>query len=213
LAFFRFSRDKRGYEHFSLVQPTTNRRGKVRQRVLYWFRTPPNVRVGREPFDEAVRRQLEAQNPDVTFDWPQILEAPIPSADADKWRDRRRVERAARHAAAVEDEPAETIAGDVKRDAEDPALQPTASLEPRGALTAEPGSADGVAAASSPLAPGAADASRKRRRRRRGRRGEPQAQPGQPTELRAPDGPRDPIEPGDSGEPADPSESGEPEGD
>jgi len=69
LAFFRFSRDKRGYEHFSLVQPTTNRRGKVRQRVLYWFRTPPNVKVGREPFDEAVRRQLEAQNPGDVLSW------------------------------------------------------------------------------------------------------------------------------------------------
>ena len=69
MAFFRFTRDKRGYEHFSLVEPTTNRRGKVRQRVLYWFRSPPGVKVGREPFDEGVRRALEAQNPDVTFDW------------------------------------------------------------------------------------------------------------------------------------------------
>src|SRR6476469_9125697 len=128
MAFFRFSRDKRGYENFYLVQPTTSRRGKVRTRVLYWFRTPPNVRVGREPFDEAVRRQLEAQNPDVTFDWPRILEAPIPSADADKWRERRRVERAARHAAVVDDEEAETIASGVKPDAEEPVPQPAPIL-------------------------------------------------------------------------------------
>ena len=160
MAFFRFSRDKRGYEHFCLVQSTTNRRGKVRQRVLYWFRTPPNVRVGRQPFDEAVRRQLEAQNPDVTFDWPRILETPIPSADADKWRERRRVERAERHAVAVEDEPAEEVAADVKGDAEEPVPQPAASLETCDALIAEPSSTEGVNI----------DPSRKRRRRRRGRR-------------------------------------------
>jgi len=213
LAFFRFSRDRRGYEHFSLVQPTTNRRGKVRQRVLYWFRTPPNVRVGREPFDEAVRRELEAQNPDVTFDWPRILDAPIPSADADNWRERRRVERAARHAAAVEDQFAEAVAGDLKGEAEDPAPQPAVSPEARGVLTGEPGSTEGVATASGPLAPGAADASRRRRRRRRGRRGGPQAQPAQSTDPGAPDGPRDPNVPGDTGEPDDLGESGESAGD
>ena len=65
MAFLKFSRDRRGVENFYLVQPTTNRRGKVRPRVLYWFRSPPDVKVGREPFDPAVRRALEAQNPDV----------------------------------------------------------------------------------------------------------------------------------------------------
>ena len=109
MAFFRFNRDKRGYENYYLVEATTNRRGKVRQRVLYWFRSPPDVRVGREPFDEGVRRALETQYPDVAFDWRSILAAPIPSADADKWRERRRAERAAKHAVAAEpdEEPAE----------------------------------------------------------------------------------------------------------
>jgi hypothetical protein len=94
MAFFRFNRDPRGYEHFYLVEPVTNRRGKTRPRVLYWYRTPPNVRVGRAPFDEEVRRALEAQNPNVTFDWKKIAEAPIPSADVEKWRERRRLEKA-----------------------------------------------------------------------------------------------------------------------
>jgi len=114
LAFLRFSRDKRGVENFYLVQPTANRRGNVRPRVLYWFRSPPDVKLGREPFDPEVRRALEAQNPDVTFDWRAIVETPIPSADADKWRERRRADRAAKHAAA-EDESAE--AGDGEADA------------------------------------------------------------------------------------------------
>lgn len=94
MAFLRFNRDKRGYEHFYLVEPVTNRRGKTRARVLYWFRTPPNVRVGRAPFDEAAQRELEAQNPGVTFDWRRIIETPIPSAETDRWRERRRAERA-----------------------------------------------------------------------------------------------------------------------
>jgi hypothetical protein len=96
VAFFRFSRDKRGYEHFYLVEPVTNRKGKSRPRVLYWYRTPPNVKVGRPPFDDEMRRAIEAQYPDVTFEWNKIVEAPIPSADAEKWRERRRAERAER---------------------------------------------------------------------------------------------------------------------
>src|SRR5262245_32696644 len=100
MPFLRFTRDKRGYEYFYLVQPM-QRRGKSTARVLYWYRTPPNVRVGREPFDLAVRRDLEAQNPGVSFDWRKILDTPIPSADAEKWRERRRVERAERSARAA----------------------------------------------------------------------------------------------------------------
>jgi hypothetical protein len=81
---------------------------------LYWYRTPPDVKVGREPFDAAVRAALEAQNPNVKFDWRQILETPIPSADAEKWRERRRAERserAARQAAEQEDEVMAEAAG------------------------------------------------------------------------------------------------------
>jgi hypothetical protein len=155
MAFFRFSRDKRGYEHFYLVEPTTNRRGKVRQRVLYWFRSPPDVRVGREPFDEGVRRALEAQNPGVTFDWPSIVEAPIPSADADKWRERRRLERVAKQA----------IAADAD---EEPALEAVADGIRNAPL--EPAPADVLAAGPAPFAASPGDAARRKRRRRRGRR-------------------------------------------
>ena len=94
MAFLRFTRDKRGYEQFSLVEASTNRRGKTRSRLLYWYRTPPNVRVGREPFDESVRRALEAQYPGVQFDWRKIVETPIPSAETERWRERRRAEKA-----------------------------------------------------------------------------------------------------------------------
>ena len=92
MAYLKFSRDKRGYEHFCLVQPPN--RGKGRPRVLYWFRTPPGIRVGRSPFDPDVRRALEAQNPDVAFDWKAITHTPIPPpVEAEQWRERRRLER------------------------------------------------------------------------------------------------------------------------
>ena len=99
MPFLRFSRDKRGYENTYLVH-TQNRRGKPpRTRVLYWYRTPPGVKVGRPPFDEETRHNLEAQNPDVSFDWPTIVATPFPPpAENEQWRERRRAERAARQA-------------------------------------------------------------------------------------------------------------------
>jgi len=95
VAFLRFSRDKRGYELFSLVQ-AEQRGGQSRPRVLYAFRTPPNIKVGRDPFDAETRKALEQANPGVGFDWRQIVETPIPSADAEMWRERRRAMKVAK---------------------------------------------------------------------------------------------------------------------
>jgi len=53
----------------------TGGRGRGK-RLLYWFRTPPAVRVGRAPIDETAIRLLEQHNPDVQFDWTRILKAP-----------------------------------------------------------------------------------------------------------------------------------------
>jgi hypothetical protein len=185
MAFLRFNRDKRGYEHFYLVEAATNRRGKTKTRVLYWFRTPPGVRVGREPFDESVRRALEAQNPGVTFDWRSILEAPIPSADTEKWRDRRRAERAAKQAIAALD--AEVSLED---DAIEAGPAADAADGSNGDLPADDApsveiSADTALAISNQLPEPAVDLARKRRRRRRGRR------PGADAPSDAPSEPRD----------------------
>jgi hypothetical protein len=98
--YLKFSRDKRGYEHFSIIEPGTARRGRPpRPRLLFWFRTPPQVKVGRLPFTDDVRRAIEAQNPGLRFDWPQLLATPIPPPDAEHWRERRRIEKAAKQAA------------------------------------------------------------------------------------------------------------------
>lgn len=72
------------------------RRGKPVSRVLYFFRTPPSVKVGRQPFTDDVRRALERQYPDITFEWEKLLDIAIPPPDAERWRERRRAERAAR---------------------------------------------------------------------------------------------------------------------
>lgn len=93
----RFSRDKRGYEYIYLVHSSARRGKPARSRVLYWYRTPPGVRIGREPFDHDVRQALERQYPGITFDWERIVSTPMPPPDmTEVWRERRRAERAAK---------------------------------------------------------------------------------------------------------------------
>lgn len=148
MAVVRFSRDKRGYEHLYLID-TSREHG--RSRVLYWFRTPPGVKVGRSPFDSDTQRALERQFPDVTFDWAEITAAkPPPVPPVEHWREKRRLERAwkqARAAAVAEPEEPE-FSGPPEND------------EVRDSATADP--------AAETTAPG-----RRRRRRRRGNRPTP----------------------------------------
>jgi hypothetical protein len=194
MAFLRFNRDKRGYEHFYLVEATTNRRGKTRARVLYWFRTPPNVKVGREPFDPDLRRALEAQNPGVSFDWKKIAETPIPSADAERWRERRRLERAERTARRGASEPED--GGDLTVDAAEQqadSLEPTEESLVLSAASMEPA----IPALDAAIGSSTDRAVRRHRRRRHGRRDAPR----EPNAPRAPGEPREPPEPGDHHEP------------
>ena len=62
------------------MQPSRGK-GKGRSRILYWFRTPPGVRVGRPALDEEAIRLIEANNPDLQFDWTRILKGQ-PDADS-----------------------------------------------------------------------------------------------------------------------------------
>jgi hypothetical protein len=207
--------------------------------VLYWFRTPPNVRVGREPFDPDLRRALEIQNPGVSFDWKKIVETPIPSADAERWRERRRLERAERtsrisRTSVPGGEPPDD--GDLTVDAAEQqadSLEPTeeslvltaASIEPAtDAPVAEPhAKAEGHPHAIQTRAGGAigdstARALRRHRRRRHGRRAGPRElgsretgspELGAPREPSEPSEPREPIEPGEPRESREPREPGE----
>ena len=174
----RFSRDKRGYEYVYLVHTPTRRGKPGRTRVLYWYRTPPGVRIGRKPFDEEVQRAVEQQNPGVAFDWPAIIKAEMPPPDMTEfWRERRRMEKAARQErrAAEADEPGDEVDPDVvehlepvvpvasvatvnPEDAVEVLLE-ASNVEPTSELSADAGDA-------APTSP----AQQQRRRRRGGRR-------------------------------------------
>jgi hypothetical protein len=162
--FVRFSRDKRGYENLYLVEPVT-RRGKSRNRILYWYRTPPGVKIGRLPFDDLVKQTLEAQYPNVSFDWQKLIDTPIPppAPDVERWRERRRAEKAAKLASATEAATESTA----RASEEEPEIdEPAASIiEVAGVATSSP----------APDAGSPSGAQRKRRRRRGGHRGRPDA--------------------------------------
>jgi hypothetical protein len=178
--FLKFSRDKRGYENYYLFD------GKGRPRLLFWFRTAPNLKLGRAPFSEDVRRMVELQNPDVQFDWPRIMSTPIPSADVEYWRERRRSEkaakRAAREAEAAEAAEAAVSAADVKAEVEAEVEEET-KADPIAVAEEETGTredleavVEAVSEAETPSTASEGQATqpqghRRRRRRRRGRRG------------------------------------------
>jgi hypothetical protein len=46
---------------------------KQRSRILYVFRTPGGVRVGREALEADVLKQIEAHHPDIEFDWNAVF--------------------------------------------------------------------------------------------------------------------------------------------
>jgi hypothetical protein len=69
--FLRVIRDRRGYETTYLMH--LYREGqRQRSRILYLFRSPGGVRVGRGALEPDVLRLIEAQNPGITFDWKEV---------------------------------------------------------------------------------------------------------------------------------------------
>jgi hypothetical protein len=47
---------------------------RQQSRILYVFRTPGGVRVGRPALEADVLRQLEARHPEIEFDWESVLD-------------------------------------------------------------------------------------------------------------------------------------------
>jgi len=76
----RFSRDRRGYESTYLLHASKRRPGGEQSQLLYWFRTPPHIKIGRAAFDEDAIRMLEEQHPDVEFEWDRILTTKAPAS-------------------------------------------------------------------------------------------------------------------------------------
>ena len=101
MPYLRFFRDERGYEHTCLLHGLGT---GSRPRLLYWFRTPPNVGIGRLPLDEDAIRAIEDANADLAFDWTRMLRVkrqPEP-AGADGADGRRRSRGGPRRAARPE---------------------------------------------------------------------------------------------------------------
>jgi hypothetical protein len=71
--FLRVIRDKRGYETTYLMHWFRDG-NRQRSRILYVFRTPGGVRVGRDPLEPAVQRELESRHPEIPFEWKVIRE-------------------------------------------------------------------------------------------------------------------------------------------
>jgi hypothetical protein len=67
--FIRQTRDKRGFEHTFVMHVARPSNGSPRTRVLYVFRSPSSLAVGRKPLDAEVMEALEHTHPDLSFDW------------------------------------------------------------------------------------------------------------------------------------------------
>jgi hypothetical protein len=70
----RVTRDGRGFEHTFLVHAVQHG-GKTQTRILYWFRSPVEVRVGRTALDEEALRAIETSHPGRAFSWERIRES------------------------------------------------------------------------------------------------------------------------------------------
>jgi hypothetical protein len=166
--FVRASRDRRGYEHFYLIHTIARRGRPPRAQVLYWYRTPPGIKVGRAPFDEEVQRALEAQFPDIAFDWPKLIETKPPPIEAESWRERRRAERAAREIRDEHDEDEPTPAKAIEHAVESAAAKSGDSSQSTPIAL---GSTAGTVETGSDQEPHSAPSIGPRRRRRGRRRG------------------------------------------
>lgn len=72
MPFLRVIRDKRGYETTYLMHWLRDG-SRQRSRILYVFRTPGGVRVGRESLDADVLREIESRHPEINFDWKTLF--------------------------------------------------------------------------------------------------------------------------------------------
>jgi hypothetical protein len=120
--FLRVIRDKRGYETTYLMD--WYREGsRQRSRILYMFRTPGGVRVGRAALEPDILRHIQTHRPDVVFDWKTVLDtrqvidaAPEPRRSPPRRR--------------ADEEPAETTADEAVAGSLAPAQPPAAGRPP-----------------------------------------------------------------------------------
>ena len=142
--FLRVMRDKRGYETTYLMH--WFREGtRQRSRVLYVFRTPGGVRVGRLPLDRDVLRQIEAQHPESQFDWNAVRENQQIIEPAPDFR-RRRPRREERRGRPARSAPPSRQSSRLRPPARAPARQRRRGCSAVGIEGRQPGRADRLSA-------------------------------------------------------------------
>lgn len=73
MPFIRHMRDKRGYDSLYVMHAYRPMPQEPhRTRVLYMFRSPAHIVVGRQPLDAEVMEALEHTHPDLSFDWQAL---------------------------------------------------------------------------------------------------------------------------------------------
>jgi hypothetical protein len=158
--------------------------------LLYYFRTPPYVKVGRAAFDAEAMERLEQQHPDIKFEWDRILRE-APQTLTEQEAARRKEQRDARDARRKRRRPVETgSAGGAEAQAESPSDQPDATLQsvetpedyeedsPAGSDVITTGTPESSAVSAARDTCPATERVRKRRRRRRRRGKKPDGEPG-----------------------------------
>ena len=103
MPFLRFSRDPRGYESTYLCHTFRRTNGPPELQVLFWFRSPPDVKIGRAALAPSVIREIEESNPGLRFDWGKILQVkppPPPDPGREEREERRNRRRRGKEAGA-----------------------------------------------------------------------------------------------------------------
>ena len=102
MPFLRVIRDKRGYETTYLMH-WFREGSRQHSKILYVFRSPGGVRVGRAPLEPDILKEIQRRYPDIEFDWHAVLEnrqVVEPAAELRRPKKRRRPEDEERPAAA-----------------------------------------------------------------------------------------------------------------
>lgn len=120
MPFLRVIRDRRGYETTYLMHWYRDG-NRQRSRILYVFRTPGGVRVGRDPLEPSVLRELETRHPEIAFEWKAIREnQQVIEPAAEQRRKRPKAEDVATAPAPQEAAPAASVAAPAAPQADAP---------------------------------------------------------------------------------------------
>jgi hypothetical protein len=118
--FIRYTRDKRGYECTLVMHAYRPTQGPQRTRVLYLFRSPSHLKIGRQALDAEVAEALEHTHPDLSFNWSALVregvtERPEPRTRPARPDRRQRADVAPKPVLAIDDQ---TVLGRVAGGAE-----------------------------------------------------------------------------------------------